>query len=181
MAEVVLVVDMLRGFLESGYPLYCGEEARKVIPNIAMRLEEAQKKGSHIIFTCDAHTPEDPEIALQVCPPHCMAGTEEAQVVPELAGFRTEVFEKHAYSGFTNPALGKRIQELNPEKVVVMGVCTDICVMHTVADAFFRKYNLEVPANCVATFNAENHQFALKHMEQFLGVRVLKPEESRKS
>jgi nicotinamidase-related amidase len=34
MADTVLVVDMLRGFLEKGYPLYIGDKSRQIIPNI---------------------------------------------------------------------------------------------------------------------------------------------------
>ncbi|MFC2001177.1 hypothetical protein ACFLUZ_01585 [Chloroflexota bacterium] len=33
MANAVLVIDMLRGFLEEGYPLCCGAGARRIIPN----------------------------------------------------------------------------------------------------------------------------------------------------
>ena len=32
MAKAVLVIDMLRGFLEDGYPLYCGAKSRDIIP-----------------------------------------------------------------------------------------------------------------------------------------------------
>ena len=35
MANVVLVVDMVRGFLEPGHNLYCGDEAREIIPNVS--------------------------------------------------------------------------------------------------------------------------------------------------
>ena len=34
MANVVLVIDMVKGFLEPGHNLYCGEESRQIIPNI---------------------------------------------------------------------------------------------------------------------------------------------------
>jgi nicotinamidase-related amidase len=34
MANVVLVVDMLRGFCEEGHPLYVGETIRQIIPGI---------------------------------------------------------------------------------------------------------------------------------------------------
>ena len=55
MANVVLVVDMLRGFCEEGYPLYVGETIRQVIPNIRRLLEEEKAKGARIIFLCDSH------------------------------------------------------------------------------------------------------------------------------
>ena len=34
MANAVLIADMVRGFFEEGYPLYCGEKARGIIPNV---------------------------------------------------------------------------------------------------------------------------------------------------
>ncbi len=34
MCNAVLVVDMLKGFLEDGHNLYCGDHARRVIPKI---------------------------------------------------------------------------------------------------------------------------------------------------
>ncbi|MFC1948492.1 hypothetical protein ACFLXY_11310, partial [Chloroflexota bacterium] len=61
MADTVLVVDMLRGFLEEGYPLYIGEECRSIIPNIRELLEIEIKNGSTIIYICDNHSPDDLE------------------------------------------------------------------------------------------------------------------------
>ena len=51
MANAVLVVDMLRGFLEEGNPLYCGAKARRIIPNIQGLLERelAQKEAESLL------------------------------------------------------------------------------------------------------------------------------------
>ena len=54
----------------------------------------------------------------------------------------------------------------------MVGNCTNICVLYTVADARFRDYAVEVPADCVATFDPEAHEFALKQMETVLGAKV---------
>ena len=62
---------------------------------------------------------------------------------------------------------------LDPEKVIVCGVCTDICVMHTAADARNRDYIVEVPVDCVATFDPEAHAYALQHMEKILGANLV--------
>ena len=47
MPDVVIVVDMQRGFLEEGNPLYCGDEARRIIPHVQRLLDEQLKKGVH--------------------------------------------------------------------------------------------------------------------------------------
>jgi nicotinamidase/pyrazinamidase len=171
MANVVLVVDMLRGFCEEDYPLYVGEAIRQLIPNIHRLLEEETAKGSHIIFLCDSHAPDDKEF--EMFPPHCVRGTEEAEIIPELRQFADEVIAKTRFSCFHGTNLEERLRELKPDKIIVVGVCTDICVMHTVADARNRDYLVEIPADCVATFDQEAHRYALRHIEKILGARVI--------
>jgi nicotinamidase-related amidase len=176
MANVVLVVDMVRGFCEEGHPLYVGETIRRIIQPIRRLLAEERSRGSSIIFLCDNHAPDDAEF--QMFPPHCIRGSEEAEVVPELQEFAREVIPKTRFSGFYGTNLDQRLRELKPDQVIVVGDCTDICVMHTVADARNRDYPVEVPADCVATFDPEAHRFALQHMEKILGAKVLAPSEA---
>ena len=174
MANAVLVIDMLRGFLEEGYPLYCGDKARDIIPNIKALLEREMRQGSRIFFLCDNHAPDDAEF--QMFPPHCIKGTAEAEVIPELAQYEGEIMPKRRYSAFFNTQLESKLKELRPEKLIVCGVCTDICVMHSVADARNRDYLVEVPANCVASFDERAHEFALEHMEKVLGANITSSE-----
>ncbi len=177
MNDAVVVVDMLRGFLEDGYPLSCGPGARSIIPNVRQLLDRELARGSALFFVCDAHVPEDPEIASGLCPPHCMKGTIEAEVIPEIAGYvpRGQYFEKHVYTGFSNGEFERRLRDLHPGKVTIVGVCTDVCVLHTAADAFFRRYRIEVPEDCVASFSPENHRFGLEHLRRFLDAREPAP------
>ena len=170
MADVVFVVDMLRGFLEEGYPLYCGAGARRIIPGVQKLLEQELAQGSKIFFLCDHHTPDDPEF--KMFPPHCIEGTAEAEVIPELAAYQGEVIPKRRFSGFFDTLLEEKLSQLKPNKVIVCGVCTNICVMHTVADARNRDYQVEVPVDCVASFDEKAHHFALEHMEKTLGAKL---------
>lgn len=171
MSDVVLVIDMLKGFLEDGHALYCGDSSREIIPNVRRLLERERAQGSHLIFLCDNHAPDDKEF--EMFPPHCVRGSEEAEVIPELADLAQEVMPKSRYSGFFGTPLESRLSELAPGKITVCGVCTNICVLHTVADARNRDYTVEVPSDCVATFDEEAHRFALQHMEKILGARVV--------
>jgi len=176
MANVVLVVDMVRGFCEEGHPLYVGETIRRIIEPIRRLLAEERARGSSIIFLCDNHAPDDAEF--QMFPPHCIRGSDEAEVIPELREFADDVIPKTRFSGFYGTKLGQRLREIAPDKVIVVGDCTDICVMHTVADARDRDYPVEVPTDCVATFDPEAHRFALRHMEKILGAKVVAPSEA---
>jgi len=175
MANVVLVVDMVRGFCEEGRPLFVRETARIVEP-IRRLLAGERARGSAVIFLCDNHDPDDAEF--QMFAPHCIRGSDETQVIPELREFATEVIPKARFSCFFGTNLDQRLRELKPDKIIMAGVCTDICVMHTVADARDRDHQVEVPADCVATFDPEAHRFALRHMEKVLGARVVEPSEA---
>ncbi|MGB2800512.1 MAG: nicotinate phosphoribosyltransferase [Dehalococcoidia bacterium] len=177
MPNVVLVVDMLRGFLEEGNPLYCGEGARRIIPNIQRLLQQEIEKGSRIFFICDHHAPDDAEF--KMFPPHCIEGTAEAEVIPELTKYPGEVIPKRRFSGFFDSDLKDKLKALTPEKLIVCGVCTDICVCHTVADARNRDYDVEVPVDCVASFNLAAHHYALEHMEKVLGAKVIQTQAAK--
>jgi nicotinamidase-related amidase len=170
MPDAVLVIDMLRGFMEEGYPLYCGAGACKIIPEVERVLDAEIRKGSKIFFITDCHAPDDLEF--KMFPPHCIEGSIESQVIPELKRFANKTISKQRYSAFYNTELEKELKKLKPEKIIVCGVCTDICVMHTVADARNRDYAVEVPADCVASFDNEAHKWALEHMEKVLGARL---------
>ena len=156
MPNVVLVVDMVKGFLEPGHNLYCGDGAREIIPNVQRLL--------------DTH-----DLEFQVFPVHCVKGTEEPNVIPELEPFvtATNVVPKNRYSGFFNTDLAQRLDGSKPDKLIICGVCTDICVLHTTADARNRDYQVEVPTDCVATFDPGAHTWALEHLEKILGAKVV--------
>ena len=170
MSNVVLVVDMLIGFMEPGKNLYCGDEARQIIPNIKRLIESEQAAGSSIIFVADNHDPDDLEF--EMFPVHCVRGTEECEVIPELADYVTVTLQKRRYSAFYETDLAGRLKALNPDKIILAGVCTDICVMHTTADARNRDYAVEVPTDCVASFDPDAHRHALNHMEKILGAKL---------
>jgi len=170
MAEVILIVDMLRGFLEEGFPLFCGHKAREIIPSVISLLEE--KKKAKIIYACDAHEPDDPEFKL--FPPHCIKGTPEAEIIPELKSYPGKIIEKTRFSALFNTELEDLLRKISPEEITVVGVCTHICILYTVADLRFRDYKVIVPEDCVASFDEKAHDFALKEMEKTLGATVLR-------
>ncbi len=170
MPDVVIVVDMLRGFLEQGNPLYCGDSARRIIPHVQRLLEQEIARGSKVFYLADRHDPDDAEF--KMFPPHCVAGTAEAELIPELASYPGETIPKNRYSGFFGTPLEEKLEALRPGKVIVCGVCTNICVLHTVSDARNRNYEVEIPVDCVASFDPAAHRFALEHMEKVLGAKL---------
>ncbi len=59
---------------------------------------------------------------------------------------------------------------------MLTGVCTNICVLYTAADARMRHYKVKVLKDGVASFDEQAHQFALQEMEKTLGVQLVSRE-----
>ncbi len=123
-----------------------------------------------MIFLADSHKPNDREF--QMFPPHCVAGTWEARIIPELEVKDSAIVRKRRYSCFYGTNLARRLGAIKPDLVEVVGVCTNICVLYTVADLRNRDYRVRVPARGVASFDRKAHLFALDQMRSVLGAEV---------
>lgn len=168
--KAVIVIDMLKDFINEDGALYCGVKqgfVTRVQNNVAL-MNEA---GVPIIFVCDSHDKNDKEF--DMFPPHCVTGTEGAEIIDVLKPYVVNgfVIPKTRYSGFYNTNLNNLLLDLGVHTLHLIGVCTDICVMHTCADAANRDYEVIVDENLVASFDTEAHGFALKHMYNILGAK----------
>jgi len=175
MANVMLVIDMLRGFYNIGN--LANPEMANIIPNVKDLLERMTVNGWKAYFLADNHKPDDLEF--QMFPPHCVVGTEEIEVVDELKQFVTpdNYIPKTRYSGFYRTNLEEILKQEDPENVIVVGVCTDICVLYTTADLRNRDYQVTIPKDCVRALDADNTNVWLAHMENILGAKVVSKQE----
>lgn len=170
--KALLVVDMLEDFLGEGGALFCGKEARKIIPFVQERINQAHQERALVIYICDAHREDDLEF--RMFPQHCLEGTKGARIIEELKVQDSDiVIKKTRYSGFYGTDLEKVLKEHQVEEVEIVGVCTSICVMDTVGDLRNRDYKVTVFKEGVADFDEEAHQFALKRMEKIYGAKVV--------
>ena len=55
----------------------------------------------------------------------------------------------------------------------MVGVCTDICVLHTAVDAYNKGFDIVIHKDAVASFNPVGHEWALEHFEKTLGAKVI--------
>lgn len=61
-----------------------------------------------------------------------------------------------------------RLRERRVTTVVLTGVLTDICVLHTAIDAYNLGYDIEVVESATASLTTEAHDFAIGHFKMFL-------------
>ncbi len=174
--KAIIVVDMLVGFCRRG--ALASPRLGGITPRIVAYLERERAAGAELVFLVDTHAPDDPEFAM--FPPHCVEGSGEDEVVPELRELAAEghVLRKRRFSGFHQTGLDELLRKLTPDVVEVVGVCTDICVLHTVAGLRDREYTVVVHRDMVETYDAPGHdgdeanRFALAHMRDILGAHV---------
>jgi len=169
--KALIIVDMLNDFIDEKGALYCGSQARKIIPFVRDRLSTFRKNGDLVIFLQDSHAENDLEFTK--FPKHCVTDTWGSEIIHEISPVLEEkIIAKTRYSGFYGTDLDKILKEANPKEVEVVGVCTSICVMDTVGGLVNRDYNVLVPAKGVADFDNAMHDFSLKRMKQVYGARI---------
>ncbi len=174
--KAILVIDTINAFFKYG-ALYSPRYA-PLVPRIRAHLEEELAVGSALLFLTDSHAPDDPEFAM--FPPHAVVGSGEDEVIDELRDLVASgrVVHKTKYSAFTGTDLEALLERLAPEEVEVVGVCTDICVLHTVAGLRERAYPVTVRTDMVDTYDAPGHpadevqRWALSHIRDVLGAKV---------
>ena len=170
--KILLVIDMLKDFMDSEGVLYCGEDSEKIIPFVKNKIQEFKDDNYPVIFIADSHKENDKEF--EMFPKHCIKGSEGAKILEELLIEDALVVKKSRYSGFFNTKLEELICSYGKNVGVhVVGVCTNICVMYTVEELRNRDIKTYVYKDGVASFDLEAHEFALNQMESVLGAEII--------
>ena len=140
--DALLVVDVQRDFCPGGsLPV---PEGDKVVPVLNDYMRLFKKAGSWIYATRDWHPPDHMSFKEQggLWPPHCIQGSEGAELHPDLKLPEETVViskatspSKEAYSGFEGTNLAEHLKSRGTRRVFVGGLATDYCVKSTVLDA----------------------------------------------
>jgi nicotinamidase-related amidase len=173
MRTAVIIIDMLNDFVTGD--LKC-ERAEHIIPNLKKLIETARKHSIPVIYSNDAHYPQDFEV-VEKWGKHAIKGTKGAEVIPELKPTEKDyIVEKRTYSGFFETGLDPLLRSLyggeGVKTVIFGGIHTHICVQHTAADAFYRGYKIIIAKDGTEAFTQENHEQGLKHIEYFYNAKI---------
>ncbi len=163
----VLVIDVLGGH-GSVVP---GLET--MAQNAVRIVEAARTKGLPVIFSNDAHRPPyDRE--LELWGEHGIAGTDAAQPL-EAFGIQEGdiIVPKRRYDGFFQTDLDLTLRELGVDTIIAFGCDTNICVLQTLAGAYFRAYRTIVPADACGTFLIGTQESGLEYFSRCYDSRVV--------
>ena len=175
---VVVIIDMLNDFVTGKLAL---DRAKHIVPNLKRLIEAARKSGVPVIYSNDAHQPQDWEVT-EKWGEHAMKGTNGAEVIPELAPTQKDyIIEKRTYSSFYETGLDQLLKSLykgeGVKTVVLGGMHTHICIRHMAADAFFRGYNIIIAADGCEAFTQEDHEQGLKYLEYVYNAKIMTVDE----
>ena len=165
--SAVLVVDVLGGSNEV-LPVLAD-----TVANSVAIVEAARAAGVPVIFADDAHVPGlDRE--LELWGDHGIAGTEDAKPAAAFeVGEGDYVIPKRRYDAFFQTDLDLTLRELGVDTLIVVGADTNICVLQTLAGAYFRAYKTIVAADATATFLIGTQEYGLEYFSRCYDSRVV--------
>lgn len=189
----LVLVDIINGFCTVGAGNLAPRESNDQISGM---VEESgrlariycEKKWPVMAFL-DSHQPDKPE---HPYPPHCMLGSDESKLVPALQWLENEsnvtIRRKDCYDGYIGSmetdgsnVFANWVKTNKIETLLVVGICTDICVLDFVCSALSAKNHgilspledLVVYSRACATFDfplqvARETKHALAHPQELM-------------
>lgn len=143
----LVIVDEENGFCTVGAGNLAPKESSKAITHMVNQTDHLAKQFSArswpILATLDTHEIDKPEHPF---PPHCIVGTGEENLVPELAWLENDPNATLMRKDCINPFVGAIrddgsnlfidwIRDNKIQQILVVGICTDICVLDLVVTA----------------------------------------------
>lgn len=189
----LVIVDIINGFCTVGAgPLAPTEQnpqiTRMIDESSALARLFCDRKWPVMAFL-DSHHPDKPEPPY---PSHCIAGSDESNLVPALRWLEKEsnvtIRRKDCFDGFIGSierdgsnVYQEWVASNNIKTMVVVGVCTDICVLDFVCSTMSAKTrgllcpleDVVVYSNACATFDfpaeiARNSKHGQAHPQEFM-------------
>lgn len=167
--SALLIIDMLNDFVLKDAPLEI-PRAKEIVSVIKDHIETARYLNWLIVYVCDSHDKHDKEF--EKWPEHAVIATYGSDIVGALKPKVGDlVVPKTRYSGFFKTRLETYLRARKIEKLHLVGVATNICVLATATDALMRDFEVVVYDRATAALTSEQHLKALAVMKG-MGVEI---------
>lgn len=162
--KALYIIDMNNGFVNFG-PM-ANPKYNDLVPEQVKMIRKVRSENGIVNFILEGH--EEDSLEFNCYPKHCVIGTDEAKLIPELLSEQskpnTYTYYKNCINGMLNLNVQNDIKKLKALKEVIFeGVCADLCVMdfaRTYArylDQINKDVKLFVVKNAIDTFDAPGH------------------------
>ena len=175
---VLLVIDMLRDFLDSWEP----DRRNRLVRSINELTGLVRAVSRPVIWVRQEFEPD-----LRDAFPEMRAkgilitlrGTTGSEVIPELSQDPSEsVIIKKRDSAFYGTSLDEQLALLQPDAVILAGINTHACVRTTAIDAYKRDWPVILATDCIDSNDREHHEISLRYMKDKI-ASVMTNEELR--
>ncbi|MCM0599726.1 cysteine hydrolase family protein [Periweissella fabalis] len=182
MTKALLIIDYTNDFVATNGALTVGTPAQILEPKINQLAQEFLINNDYIILPTDLHNANNPfETEAKLFPPHNLLNTWGRQYFGKLNDWvqaqknneHVYAYPKNHYNSFANTNLDNFLRERHITDLHLVGVCTDICVLHTAVAAYDLNYTVTIHSDAVATFTPNGQEWALNHFTNSLGFKVI--------
>ncbi|EOH99343.1 isochorismatase [Enterococcus haemoperoxidus ATCC BAA-382] len=180
--KALISIDYTNDFVATDGTLTTGHAGQAIEDSLVEVTKLFTENKDFVVYAIDRHDQNDPyHPENSLFPPHNIAGTIGRNLYGELANIyeksreQANVYwiDKRHYSAFSGTDLDIRLRERAITEIHLVGVCTDICVLHTAVDAYNLGYKIVIHKNAVASFDPVGHEWALRHFKQTLGAQII--------
>ncbi len=164
MSEYLLVIDMQNDFIDGALGT---DEAARIVPKV---LEKIKGFDGKVVFTRDTHTEDylDTEEGRNLPVRYCIKDSRGWQICDVLLPYCEKVIDKPTFaSRELGEFLADEEKKEHIEKITLIGLCTDICVISNalLVKGFLPNAKIAVDSKCCAGVTPKSHETALEAMK----------------
>ena len=167
--KFLIAVDLQKDFIDGALGT---AEAVAIVPAAAEKIRAWRAAGLPVVATIDTHGEDytDSREGRFLPVPHCIKGTPgwelDKKIKKALEKKSYVAVEKNTFGSVGLPALIAEAAAGEEFSIVIIGLCTDICVVSNalIIKANFPEAEISVDPACCAGVTPEKHEAALETM-----------------
>ena len=159
----LLVLDLQKFFLDPASHAYI-YGAPAIISGLLDLIKQYRKLQRPVICTRHLNTVENAGLMKSWWKDLITNDNPLSRLLPEIENLRLPVIEKPQYDAFYHTDLEQMLHEANVKQLVITGVMTHLCCESTARSGFMRGFEIFIPLDGTATYNADFHAAALRNL-----------------
>jgi nicotinamidase-related amidase len=181
--KALIVIDYTNDFIHDEGGLSLKAAGQAIDKATAGLMQAFGERGDHVFILYDCHHLDDDNPESWLFPPHNIAGTWGGKLYGEtgetaqklLAAYPERVFylPKERFSVFFDTELDDMLKGRDITHLTFAGVCTDICVLHSMIAANYLGYTLALAATGCEALTPMGQEWALAHIKGVLGAEIV--------